>query len=229
MRKAPVGRPRGADRENSSRRRKQLVDAAVASIVENGLSATTLATVAKASGLSQGTAVFYFKTKDTLLSEAFQQRMEEYKQAYRNAMDAAGDDPVERVIALALNSLHPDVMTRDNLALWNEFWPDASRSPRLNEVFRRVEAERQALIRQMFEEASEALENSDWTPSLAAQTMETMVEGIWTRLHYSPNYLAFEEAIAMMAHLLCIIFPTYADRIRKTASDLKTDSSGSSD
>lgn len=81
----------------------------------------------------------------------------------------------------------------------------------------------------MFDDASEALADSDWTPHLAAQTMETMVEGIWTRLHYSPRYLTFAEAIEMMAHLLCIIFPDYADRIRKAATSLEAAAPDTSD
>ena len=42
--KRPVGRPRGEQVENAARRRRQLIEAAIDSIVEVGFSATTLAT-----------------------------------------------------------------------------------------------------------------------------------------------------------------------------------------
>lgn len=221
MKKAPVGRPRGADQVNSSRRRKQLVDAAISSIVENGLSATTLATVAKASGLSQGTAVFYFKTKDRLLSEAFQHRMEEYSQRWNDAIASADEDPVRRIIAMAFHSVHPDIITRDNLAFWNEFWPEASRSESLNAVFKRAEAERQRTIKALFEEARPALAHIGWEPELAGQAVETVVEGIWARLHYSPGYLSHDGAISILEHTLASIFPDYRDAIARTAREVK--------
>lgn len=81
MKTKRVGRPEGPNTGNVARRRKQLIDATVKSIVEHGLSATTLATVARASGLSQGTAVFYFKTKETLLAETFRHRIDDYRMA----------------------------------------------------------------------------------------------------------------------------------------------------
>ena len=85
MKNARVGRPKGRNEENTNRRRKQLIDAAVESIVEYGLSTTTFDTIAKAAGLSKGTAVFYFKTKDSLLYETFRYRMEEYRSNWRGS------------------------------------------------------------------------------------------------------------------------------------------------
>ena len=105
MNSVRVGRPKGEDLENARLRRKQLIDATVESIVDHGLSATTLATVARASGLSQGTAVFYFKTKDALLSEAFRYREEEYRTAWKQAVALANDDPVDRIVAMVFASL----------------------------------------------------------------------------------------------------------------------------
>jgi AcrR family transcriptional regulator len=67
--KRSPGRPRGEQVENTARRRRQFIEAAIDSIVERGMSSTTLATVAAGAGLSQGAAVFYFKSKDNLLLE----------------------------------------------------------------------------------------------------------------------------------------------------------------
>src|SRR3546814_2953137 len=56
--KAAAGRPRRERTENAAKRRRQLIEATIDSIVEHGLSATTLATVSDGAGLSQGVAVF---------------------------------------------------------------------------------------------------------------------------------------------------------------------------
>jgi TetR/AcrR family transcriptional regulator, transcriptional repressor of bet genes len=215
-----VGRPKGADLENSSRRRKQLMDAAVASIAEHGLSSTTLATVAKASGLSQGTLIFYFKTKEMLLAEAFQHRMEEYQQATRDAINEAGDDPVDRIIGATFAALGPEILSFNNLALWNEFWPEAARSQGLKTVFERIEAERQAMMRAIFEDARELLSGSAWTPEIAARAVETMIEGIWGRLYYSAAHISFKDAVQIMSLLLCTILPAHTEAIMKRANAL---------
>lgn len=208
-----VGRPKGANVENAKRRREQLIDAAVSSIVEHGLSDTTLATVARASGLSQSTAVFYFKSKETLLSEAFRHRMNFYRSTWMQAVSQSPDDPVERIIALTFASLDPSLLTREDLAFWNEFWPQAARSETLARIDEEFEVERQALLNGLFEGAGHLLEGSDWTPEMAAQAVETLIEGAWVRLYYSPDHFSAEMARLSLGVFLSQIFPDYRARI----------------
>lgn len=208
-----VGRPRGEDVENTRRRRKQLIDAAVESIVEHGLSATTLATVANASGLSQSTAVFYFKSKESLLHEAFRDRLDEYRTAWIDAVAAAGSDPVDRLVALVIASVDPKLLTRQNLAFWNSFWPDAARNRDLNDVSERYDAERQAVQLSLCEEAENLIADGRWTPTLVAHTLETITDGIWSRLHDTPDYMSADDARRVAATLMSTIFPSRADQI----------------
>src|SRR3546814_17312070 len=55
--KAAAGRPRRERTENAAKRRRQLIEATIDSIVEHGLPATTLATVSDGAGLSQGVEI----------------------------------------------------------------------------------------------------------------------------------------------------------------------------
>ena len=50
-------------------RRQELIEAAVATIAEEGLSGTTLAKVAARSGLTAAAVSFHFSSKETLLLE----------------------------------------------------------------------------------------------------------------------------------------------------------------
>jgi AcrR family transcriptional regulator len=193
------------------------MDAAVASIVEHGLSSTTLATVARASGLSQGTAVFYFKTKEILLSETFRHRMEEYRITWLKAISDAGTDPTNRIIAMTFASLDPKLLTRDDLAFWNAFWPEAARSNNLNTVFKQIESERQTVMRDLFEDAAGALQGGIWCPKSAAQAVETMIEGVWARLYYSADHMTLEEARFIAGLLLCSMFPSQSTAIMEHA------------
>ena len=50
-------------------RRRQLIEASIRSIADYGLAGTTIATVAREAGLSQGIINLHFKTKERLLIE----------------------------------------------------------------------------------------------------------------------------------------------------------------
>ena len=68
--------------------------------MNNGLQRTTLATVADEAGLSQGVAVFYFKSKNGLLTEALRDLYMAYENHWVAALDRVGDDPISRLVAL---------------------------------------------------------------------------------------------------------------------------------
>ena len=140
-------RPRRERADNAARRRAQILDATIESIVRHGLSATTLATVADAAGLSQGVTVFYFKTKQALLAEALRWHYEEYRAVWRAALDAAPDDPVQRILALVRADFDPAICNRRTLTLWHAFWGEATARPlfaTISEEFDRERADRPA-------------------------------------------------------------------------------------
>ena len=219
MTKARVGRPKGRDEENTNRRRKQLIDAAVESIVEHGLSTTTFETIARAAGLSKGTAVFYFKTKDALLYEAFRYRIEEYRLNWREALSAAGSDPVDQVVALVFASLDPKVMTRQNLAFWASFWPEASRSESLRQMSREDDNDWHDELLSSCEDARELVSDPVWTPRIVADALELICDGAWDRLHYSPHMLSTSDARIAAGVLLSTIYTSRADEIMKRAKE----------
>jgi AcrR family transcriptional regulator len=218
MKKKRLGRPRGENTENANRRRKQLVNAAIESIVEHGLPATTLATISKASGLSQNTAVFYFKSKESLLLETFRYWMEEFRDFWTEALSSAGSDPVDRIMALAFSTIDPQVMTRQNLVFWNSFWNHASANASLAELSYRFETERLDVLFSLCEDAQALISGAIWTPKTVTHTLETMAEGIWVRMYYSPDYITLNDARMAIGTVLSVIFPTRAKDIMKRAT-----------
>ena len=97
--------PRNERTENAERRRRQLLDAARRSIIANGLAKTTLATVAGEAGLSQGVAVFYFKSKGGLLAETLRDLYQSYEDHWMRAMKRAGT-PAAKLAALIDADFH---------------------------------------------------------------------------------------------------------------------------
>lgn len=219
MKQSRVGRPKGENVENANRRRKQLMDAAIQSIVEHGLSATTFATVAEASGLSQGTAVFYFKSKDALLAETFRFRLEEYQAFWQDALASAGSDPVERLVTLTFSTIDSRIMTPLGLKFWNAFWNAASPNASLLALSDQFEAERLQIQVALCEESKDQMDGTFWTPKSVAHALESMSEGIWVRAYYSPDYMSVQDARLAMGTVLCSIFPTYSDSIMKRARE----------
>lgn len=217
--RARVGRPRGESVENAGRRRKQVIDAAVKSIAEHGLSDTTLSTIANAAGLSQGTLVFYFKSKESLLTEAFRSRMEEYREFWTEAVSSAGPDSVDKIIALTFAAIDAKMMTPQNVVLWNSFWNKASSSPGLAELLTQYDAQRLGLQLSLLEDALQSASDTRWTPKTAAHALETMAEGIWVRVHYSPDYITIKDAKMALGTVLSLILPSRAAEIMRRAAD----------
>jgi AcrR family transcriptional regulator len=69
MAQPPAGRGAGS-REVSEQRRKQILQAALEVIVERGYAETRIADVAERAGTSPALVIYYFKTRDQLLTEA---------------------------------------------------------------------------------------------------------------------------------------------------------------
>lgn len=219
MTKARVGRPRGENTENANRRRKQLMDAAIESIVEFGLPATTLAKVAKVSGLSQGTAVFYFKSKDTLLYETFRYRLNEFKVFWTEALASAEPDPVDRLLTMAFAMVDPRIMTPQNLKFWNAFWNEACTKESLAKISEDFENERLKTQADLCEDARDMITGANWTPATVAHTLEAVAEGLWVRLYYSPGYMSVMDARIVMGTVVATIFPTRSEEIMNLASN----------
>ena len=108
-----AARPRKERSENAAMRRGQLIKAALNSIVKNGLPGTTLATVAREAGLSQGVAVFYFQTKEGLLAAALERHYQLYEANWRTALKAAENNPAARLAALVWADFQPEVCARE--------------------------------------------------------------------------------------------------------------------
>lgn len=189
MKTAITKPPRKERKENADRRRRQLLDAARASILRHGLARTTLATVADAAGLSQGVAAFYFKSKAGLLTAVLEDLYRGYEALWTSALEKAGDAPQDRLEALidadfSLTACGPKV-----LPLWYAFWGELRSTPDYAAVAEAFDARRsdalEAVWAQLLPEA-EAVQLAEWT--------DTLTDGYWQRLHLAPDSFNREEA-----------------------------------
>ncbi len=184
------------------------MDAALSSIAERGLSSTTLATVAAAAGLSQGAAVFYFKSKDNLILETLRNHYEEYTDFWKKALAGAGDDPVDRLVALVLSDVDEVHCTPKNMALWSAIWSETSARPRFREVCEGYDAERTEEMRAACEAVIDLVPDGHWTAVSLADTLDSITDGMWTRMHISPDYMTHERARGIIVRSLATFIPS---------------------
>jgi AcrR family transcriptional regulator len=201
-------RPRRERADNAARRRAQILDATIESIVRHGLSATTLATVAEAAGLSQGVTVFYFKSKQALLAEALRWQYEEYRNVWRAALAAAPADPVARILALVRADFDPAVCNRRMLTLWHAFWGEATARPLFAEISEGFDRERAAALHEQCEDASDLLDANVWTPESLAVALDSLTDGLWIRMHLDPEGVENAEAMRITLRAVAAAFPS---------------------
>lgn len=192
-------------------RRMQLLDATLRSIASNGLGKTTLATVADEAGLSQGVAVFYFKTKTGLLTEALREHYCRYQENWKQALEEVGDDPLDQLVALILADFAPQVCNTESLSIWFAYWGEQRFTPAYAEVCAEFDRDRTAVIRSACGHLlagapqDEIHRIADW--------IDTLTDGYWQRLHILPETMSRAAAIGATLQVVSRLLPSHAGRI----------------
>lgn len=116
-------------------RREQMLRAAIEVIVERGFPETRIADVAERSGVSPALVIYYFKTKDSLLTEAMRYAEDTwYEDGARRlrAIPSAKGRLTELVSMSCIADSDNDL--QDSWALWLDLWAQAVRHPEVAQV-----------------------------------------------------------------------------------------------
>jgi TetR/AcrR family transcriptional repressor of bet genes len=187
-------------------RQQQLIQATIRSVASNGMSDTTMATVSREAGLSQGIINLHFQSKDRLLVETLRFLSEQYRCAWEKAVSRAGDSPADRLAAMVATDFKPPVCDRNKLAVWFAFWGESKSRP----TYRKICALRDMAYRSemvlVCEELAEqgGYENID-AGSVAA-ALSAMTSGLWLDLLTNPRSMSRERAIQISMSYLAITF-----------------------
>jgi AcrR family transcriptional regulator len=208
-------RPRKERTENANMRRGQIIEATFRSIVSNGLSGTTLASVSNEAGLSQGVAVFYFQNKEKLLGAALQRQYQMYQDAWQTAVEGAGPDPSSQIIAMVRADFMPPVFSEDALIIWHAFWGEAKARPIYGEITKPFEIARANAMRN----ACAALLQVEGRPIADADDIATgidaMTDGLWLAIYLSNQPANIEQPLRLAASYFAAAFPGHAEVFRK--------------
>ncbi|MEI4263120.1 TetR family transcriptional regulator C-terminal domain-containing protein [Roseovarius sp. D0-M9] len=194
---------------NADKRRQQLLDATWRSIAENGLARTTLATVATQAGLSQGVAVFYFKSKAGLLTEALRDHYHRYQQTWERALEDAGHDPRDRLIALIRADFDPVICNPEALSIWFAFWGEQKFTPDYAAISAQFDTARNEAIRT---ECAALMEDAPEDEiRRVAEWIDTFSDGYWQRLHVLPGIYDADACLNETLQMVARLVPHIAD------------------
>ncbi len=118
--------------EYEDQRRDELIKATYLEVAEKGYSAVTLQDIAKRAGVSKGSTLYYFSTKEDLFLGALEWMVERVHQRIREAV-AAVEDPVEKVKA-AINTIFANAQeSRQFFLAYTDFISIGTRNKRFHD------------------------------------------------------------------------------------------------
>lgn len=114
-------------------RRRQLIDATIASIHEIGFAEASLSRISAKAGVSTGIVHHYFKDKADLLEATLRQLGDRLRDSVVERLKEA-KSPVERLLAVIDGNIGPDQFTPQGVSAWLAFWAQVPKNVRLARV-----------------------------------------------------------------------------------------------
>lgn len=202
-----LNKPRGKRRTASKEvRRDQLIRATIRSIARHGLSVTTIATVAREAGLSQGIINLHFQSKERLLEETLSYIVDEYRNAWYKAIESSGDEAAEKLVALAAVDFDKRICQRNKLAVWFAFWGES----RSRLTYRKTCAESSQEYKQLLTRLCEDIIKQGHYKVKAdhvATGLLALNSGLWLDMLISPAEMQAEKALEISLSYLQVVFP----------------------
>jgi AcrR family transcriptional regulator len=163
----------------ADQRRAQMLHAALSVISERGYADTRIADVAERAGVSPALVIYYYKTKDHLLTEAIRY--------YEDAWYAVGQRQMaelpsaaarlEEIVAMScLNEADPE--PGSSWQLWLDFWAQAARNAEVASVRQKSDERWRQLISTLVQSGQEAGEFKDVDPASFAICLSSLLDGL---------------------------------------------------
>jgi TetR/AcrR family transcriptional repressor of bet genes len=153
-------------------RKRQLIEATVASIHQNGFADTTIQTISRAAGVSPGIIHHYFGGKGALLAATMRALLVELRTFVVPALQAARG-PRERIEAVIDASFAERQFQPQVIVTWLAFWGQAPHDPDLARL-QRIYAQR---LTSHLRHDLRALVGS--RAGLVATGLAAMIDGLW--------------------------------------------------
>jgi AcrR family transcriptional regulator len=168
--------------EREAERREQMLRAALEVIVERGYADTRIADVAERTGTSPALVIYYFKTRDQLLTEAIRYSEDtwyaENQQRMAEIPTAAGR--LEDHIAMICLPGNPEPLSY--WLLWLDLWAQAPRSPGVAAVRQKSDERWRGTIRSIVLAGQEAGEFAPLDADDFTITLSSLLDGLTVQI-----------------------------------------------
>jgi len=199
-------------------RRRQLIEATIASIHYDGFANTTLARIARRAGLTAGIVAHYFDDRAGLLEATMRHLTEELRLQAVAALRRA-KTPQERVMAVVDANFSDEQYVPELVSAWLAFWGLVRQSPRLA----RIQHIYQRRLRSNLLHALRQVLPDDRAERLA-RGLGSLIDGLWLNSALAERPIPQQEARAILRAYLAAELgeatlspPDAAERQRRTA------------
>jgi len=182
-------------------RRQDFIEAAYATIVEQGLDNTTVRGVAKKAGYTTGALVHYFKDKDELIRAV----LNHFGDEMRQRMERAHDERRGRVALreTLIEALPTDRRTGASWRVWLALWYHSEANADMRDEQRRRYREWFGRVREMLEESSAMGElPGDVDIGEEARSIVALVDGLGVQYLMSSGRLSGKRLVGAVDRYL---------------------------
>ena len=184
-------------------RREQMLRAALDVIADRGYADTRIADVAERTGISPALVIYYFKTKDQLLTEAIRYS-EDTWYAYGQRRMAALPTAAERIEQIVAMTCLPDAdpQPQDSWLLWLDFWALAARNPDVARLREKADERWRDLIVSLVRSGQEAGEFRAVDAASFAILLSALLDGMAIQIALGDPVVDPKRAFELSMHFI---------------------------
>jgi AcrR family transcriptional regulator len=169
----------------ADQRREQMLRAALDVIAERGYAESRIADVAERAGTSPALVIYYFKTKDQLLTEAIRFSEDSWYEAGTRRMAEIGTAAGKLEEIVAMSCLPEADSEPSSWALWLDLWAQSVRHPEVAGVRQKFDERWRELICSLVVEGQAAGEFGPVDPVDFAVLLSALLDGLAVQIALS--------------------------------------------
>jgi AcrR family transcriptional regulator len=167
----------------ADQRREQMLHAALEVISARGYADTRIADVAERAGVSPALVIYYFKTKDQLLTEAIRSYEDTWYAVGQSRMAGLSTAAARLEEYVAMSTLsEADPEPASSWPLWLDFWAQAARNEEVAGVRQKSDERWREVITTLVHEGQEAAEFRHVDAESFAIYLNTMLDGLTVQI-----------------------------------------------
>jgi AcrR family transcriptional regulator len=207
----------------ADQRRVDLLRSALEVIAERGFPDTRIADVAEQAGTSPALVIYYFKTKDNLLTEAMRYAEDLWYDlgARRMAVIESAGARLEEIVAMTCLS-ETDTELPDSWALWLDLWAQSVRRPEVARVREEFDAHWRETIASVVRDGIATGEFEKVDATRFAIMLSALLDGFAIQIALEDPavdpQLAFRSTMEFAAMTLCFSWKPKKNGVKKNGA-----------